>query len=284
MEKRDFLKMCTAMAAPAVLLTACDSEQAAATAETSFERMNRTRTIRASYASYAPAMVVDPNTGQKSGIFFDLMNLIGQQLDMKIEWGEEVGFGEIAQGLKSRRYDICAANVWPTAARATRGNFTMPSYFSAACAYVRSDETKIKSYDDINQSHIRIAVEDGDGILDIARGAFPNAKIVALPQGATQQRLMNVANGKADVTFDDAYYAQLFIDANPGAVKRLSAEPLQVFANTMMFDNDDWRTKVVFDTALSSLHNTGAIERLVEKHTGRTDTFLLLAKPYEQRN
>ncbi|MCB1538143.1 MAG: amino acid ABC transporter substrate-binding protein [Alphaproteobacteria bacterium] len=287
MDKRAFLQLCAmgTLAAPVSALMACAPKTARddTAQETGFERMIRTRTIRASYAPYAPAMMVDPNTKAMSGIFYEIMNLVGQYLGFKVEWTGEIGWGEIADGLKAGKYDVCAANVWPTAARATRGNFSMPAYFSAAFAFVRRNETRIASYADINDPRVRIAVQDGDGIADIARASFPRAQIVAFPQMVdTKQRLRDVAAGKADVTFDDAHYAQLFIDANPGLVKRLATpKPLQVFANTMMFDSDDWRTKLMLDTAMSELHNSGAIERLIEKYTGRLDTFLPLARPYD---
>jgi ABC-type amino acid transport substrate-binding protein len=106
----------------------------------------------------------------------------------------------------------------------------------------------------LNRASVRIAVQDDDGVTDIAKSMFPKATLVSFPQMVdTKQRLIDVANGKADVTFDDAYYAQLFLDAHPGQLKRLPlAEPLQVFANTFMFDNDDWRMKVLLDTAITN--------------------------------
>lgn len=251
--------------------------------ETSFERIQRTQTIRVSYAPYAPNVMVDPNTRQMSGIFYDIVNLIGQYLGLRIEWAEEVGWGEIAQGFKSGKHDLCGANVWPTGPRALQGNFSTPCYFSAAYAFVRKNETRFKSYDDLNHPDVRIAVQDDDGITDIAKSLFPRATLVSFPQMVdTKQRLIDVANGKADVTFDDAYYAQLFLDQNPGQLKRLPvANPLQVFANTLMFDNDDWRMKVLLDTAINELQNAGTMTRLVEKYTGRKDAFLPVTKPYD---
>lgn len=289
MDKRNFLQMCAlgAAVAPISALVACKPEAATTQvgSETSFERVVRTRTIRASYATYAPAFMIDPNTQKKTGIFFDMMNMVGDRLGYKVEWMSEVGWGEIAEGFKTGRYDVCAANVWPTAPRAVQGNFSMPSYYSAAIAFIRKDERRIRNFDDINQSGIRIIAQDGDGITDIARAHFPRAKLLLLPQSVdTKQRLMDVAAGKADVTFDDSYYGQLYLDKNPGLLRRLEAsKPLQVFPNTMMFDNDDWRMKLLLDTAMSELHNSGMVDRLVQKYTGANDTFLPLAKPYEAR-
>ena len=43
------------------------------------------------------------------------MNAIGKTLDLKIEWTEEVGWGNIGEGLKAGRYDMACVSMWPDA-------------------------------------------------------------------------------------------------------------------------------------------------------------------------
>lgn len=292
MNKREFLRLLGAGAiagtAGSLITRGPDSgnneaDKSNKAALTSFERILESNTIRVSYASYAPNVMVDPNTGKMSGIYYELVGQMGDYLGLNIEWTEEVGWGEIAQGFKTGRADLCCANVWPTGPRAMQGNFSQPSYFSAVFAYVRNQEKRFQTYSDLNDPSVRIAVQDDDGITDIAKNLFPKAQMVSFPQMVdTKQRLIDVAYGKADVTFDDSYFAQIFMEKNPGQIKRLPVDqPLQVYANTFMFDNDDWRMKLLMDVALQEMHNSGTVTGLIQKYTGRTDSFLPVAKPYE---
>jgi hypothetical protein len=124
MDKRDFLKMMGAGAVAGVAggwvarqgytspgLAPHIPDIRAARKETSFERIQRTQTIRVSYAPYAPNVMVDPNTRQMSGIFYDIVNLIGQYLGMKIQWTEEVGWVKSPRDL-SRENMTCAGRMY----------------------------------------------------------------------------------------------------------------------------------------------------------------------------
>ena len=61
--------------------------------------------MRCGYVSNPPSCIVDPNTGQLGGIFVDSIEAIGEELGIRIEWTEEVGFGSMIEGLVTGRYD-----------------------------------------------------------------------------------------------------------------------------------------------------------------------------------
>src|SRR5687768_13014071 len=73
--------------------------------ESVFAKILNTRTIRCSYLIYSPYFRKDPNTGRLSGIFHDVMEEIGKNAGLKIEWVEQVGYENIFPGLKAGRYD-----------------------------------------------------------------------------------------------------------------------------------------------------------------------------------
>src|ERR1039457_457737 len=101
-------------------------------------------TIRAAYAVGAPLFMIDPNTGQKSGIFYDITNTAATHLGLKVEWTEEVGYGQMIQGLNDHRYDIVGSGVWINADRGKSADFTIPVYYDAVYAYARTGDTRIK--------------------------------------------------------------------------------------------------------------------------------------------
>jgi ABC-type amino acid transport substrate-binding protein len=47
-------------------------------------------------------------------------------LNLKVEWTEEVGFGQMIEGLSARRYDIVGSGIWQNAARSEQADFSLP--------------------------------------------------------------------------------------------------------------------------------------------------------------
>ena len=63
--------------------------------ETAYDRVMRTRTLRCGYVLYAPAVMKSLNTGAFSGIVYEITELMGKRLGLKVEWAEEVSFGSM---------------------------------------------------------------------------------------------------------------------------------------------------------------------------------------------
>lgn len=252
--------------------------------ESSFERVMRTKTLRCGYASYTPIIKIDPNTRELSGLFYDITNLIGEQAGLKVEWAEEVGYGVIPQSLKAHRIDMFGGSVFPNVPRAQVSNFSTAAFFSTNWAYVRPNDTRFDNDLSVaNQPNIKIAAADGDYIDAIAQADFPLAGRYVISELAdSSEHLLAVVNGKADLTFMETNFANQFLRENPGSLKRIKmSKPLRVTGHTLMFDNDDWRMKLMLDTAFTELQDANVISKLVEKHTGRPDTYLPPALPYQ---
>lgn len=285
MEKRDFIKLLSigAVAAPVAAVTARLNTPVhqSSDRENSFDRISRTKTIRCAYAAYDPSIRIDAGTKKLSGIFYELTNLIGEYLGFKTEWTEEVGYGVITEGFKTGRYDIFGGAVWPTSDRSRQANFSNPTYYSPVGAYVRKG-SHITSLADINHNSVTVVTKDGDISDSIARASFPQARRLGIMQMEDKsQELINVIYGKADVAFAEPYVAAQFLRQHPGALVNIAAQnPVRVFGNVLMFNNDDWRVKTMVDTALNEIQNTGLIQQLIEKYTGVKGTFLGLAPSY----
>jgi len=95
-----------------------------------YERVLRTGKIRCSYASYPPYCIKDPNSGELSGIFVDVLEKIGNKLELDIEWVEEVGWGTIFEGLESGRHDMFGTGLWQNSSRGKRGYFSKPIFYN----------------------------------------------------------------------------------------------------------------------------------------------------------
>ena len=78
--------------------------------ESTYDRVMRTGTLRCGYINYPPHFQIDPATGQKSGISYDIANEMGRLLNLKIEWVEEVGWATTVETIKSGRIEIGRAS------------------------------------------------------------------------------------------------------------------------------------------------------------------------------
>lgn len=251
-------------------------------AETAYDRILRTGTLRCAYALYPPDLIKDPNTGALSGIFYDVMEEVGRRLNLKIDWTEEVGYGVIAEGFATNRYDAFCSAVWPTAERSRAAAFTVPLFYSPVDVFVRADDHRFDNkLDALNDPSISFSGRDGDISATIAAATFPQAKIVSIPQlSDTAQTLDDVVHHKADATINEPGLLYQYLEKNPGTMRILTEDkPIRVSPNGMMIKQDAYQLKAMLDTTLTEMLNSGAIDKILQQYQ-KQPIFLPVALPY----
>ena len=275
-------KFLTALALMLLIPMAASAQD---TKESVSDRVIRTQTLRCGYAIYDPSFMKDANTGAMSGMFYDLTEELGKRLGLKVEWAEETGYGTIAEGFRSNKYDAFCGAVWPTPDRVKGGMFTIPIFYNIVGVLVRKDDTRFDSdYMKLNSPEYTVAVRDGDITHSIAKSRFPNAKQVAIPDlSLTEQQLMEVSLGKADATFNDPYMMYRYNQANPDKqLKDVAAgKPLKYFPVTYMLPPADAQLKQMFDVALGELIAEGIVDDIIKKYEKEGSINLRVAKPYQ---
>lgn len=175
--------------------------------ESVFDRILRTGVIRCGYYVFPPIVYRDINTGKLSGLTVDTMNYIAERASLKVEWTEEVTFGNWVPALQAKRFDVVCTPMWPELPMARAASFSDPMFFSGLYPVVRADEDRFKKnegIDRINQPDVTIASQEGNITSILAKSAFPNAKHYMLsPDADTSQLVISVANKKADVQISD---------------------------------------------------------------------------------
>ena len=252
--------------------------------ETTYERVIRTGEIRCAYAVYEPPLIKDPSTGKLSGIFYDVMTEVGKRLNLKINWVEEVGYGTIAEGFATDRYDAFCNTVWPTPERSRAASFTMPLYYSPVDVLVRADEHRFDSdLSKLNDSSVTLAVKDGDVSASFAAQIFPKAKTVSIPDMAdTSQLLEDVVHNKADATINSPELLYQFLDKNPGTMRNLMPDhPVNAAPNRIMIKPDQYQFKAMLDVTLEGLLNSGFIDATLQKYQSYHPIYLKDALPYQ---
>lgn len=256
--------------------------------ETTFERVMRTRVLRCGYLPYPPEVIKDPNTGKLSGYVVDITEEIGRQLNLKIEWTTELGFGfqNVPGDFKTGRYDAVCSGFVETAAHASAALFSIPIDYSPVYAYVRADDTRFdKSLDGVNTPAIKIAVIDGEAGQAIAKEVFPLASTLSLPEmSSISMSLESVATGKADMVISVIATAKGYMEHNPGKLKVIRTHPIKSWIQPVMaFPHGEHDFKYVVDATIRALHENGFIERTFRKYDPKLESYLMLAKPYEMQ-
>lgn len=253
--------------------------------ETTFERVMRTNTLRCGYIIYPPELSKDPNTGKLSGIVYDVFEEIGKKANLKIEWTEEAPIANAFDGLYAERYDAVCASYFENAPRARRVIFSNPLNYTATYAYAKSGDMRFNDdFNLINEPDVTISVIDGEISAFIAKEKFPNATVHALPHTVSNpsDALVDLSNGKADITFSGQATAQLFMNNNPNKIRLVSEKPIQAYAQSLAsFHPNDYQLKFFIDSSLRSLQASGFVESTLKKYDPYQTTFIPLATPYK---
>lgn len=289
MNKRDFIKTLgtAAVAAPIAAITARQTGPTVMVKsgdEDISERVLREGVIRAAYVVYPPFFTKDVNTGKLGGFTFEIAEQMAKTLGLKIEWVEEVFWGNSLEGLNTNRYDIVGTQVWPNGPRLRQADFCMPLFFSAVGAYARpEDAARFSDLNRINSNDVVICTVDGEISDILSRTRFSNAKTLSLPQNTSiDMPMMNVMHKKADIVFNETAIVNDFLAKNPGALVSIApAKPVQVYPNGFPIKRRQFAWRSMIDGAFSEMANSGSVEDLLTKYETHKGDFYRVAAPYQ---
>ena len=270
--------------AGARLSPAPQTQVAAHSDQPAFDRVMKTGTIRCGYAMWPPAAIYkDPATGELSGAFVEIMNEAASNMNLKVEWVEETGWGSFIEGLETNRFDVFCAPLWRNAERGLRVGYTVPLAYSALHFYTRADDTRFDDdLDVLNDGQYKLSVMDGEMSHIVARKFFPAAQQVSIPQmGDVSQLFLNVSTGKADGVFSETSLAKDFSDKNPGQIRQVTKEPYNVYPDSFGVRLGEVKLQQALDSALLEILNQGEMDRIIGRFDPDRSIFMPVARPYE---
>ncbi len=253
--------------------------------ETTYDKIMKAGKIRVGYVSVPPACIVDPASGNISGITVDILRKIAKDTGLGIEFTEEVGWGTMIQGLDAGRYDIVGSTSWANPVRGKLTALSKPIFYSGIGIWVRSDDNRFKegnSWASVNVPEARLGVMDGSTGEVIASTQFPNSKHVTYTDltGEPQLFLELIAN-KVDVVFAEPVQGLDFLKNNPGKIKNIAANsPIRIFANVYLMPKDEFQFKGMIDVALEGLQNSGFVDQILKKYEPGPNVYYRVARPY----
>jgi ABC-type amino acid transport substrate-binding protein len=239
--------------------------------------------VRAGYYAGAPYFIKDAKGGNISGIFAEVFEEACGNLGLKVEWTEEVGFGQMIEGLETGRYDVVASGIWINASRARGADFSTPILYDAVCVFAREGDRRFDSnLAALNDPAVKISTIDGEMASLVAKTDFPKAQVVSLPQSTDfTQMILNVVNNKADVTILGVGPAAKFQAANPGAIRNITPDrPVRVFPTAVMVKRGEYEFKRMLDLSLTEMINNGRVEAIIRKYEEHPGSHYRVAPGY----
>ncbi|MGH7808352.1 MAG: hypothetical protein ACRENT_09705 [Thermodesulfobacteriota bacterium] len=96
--------------------------------------------------------------------------------------------------------------------------------------------------------------------------------------------MLDVAGGKATLTFVEPAIAPDFLDKNPDSVRGVSGvPPIRVFPNVLMVAKGETKLVSFFNTAINELANTGFIDETINQYEKSPGLFLRRSLPYRHK-
>lgn len=235
--------------------------------ESTYDRVMRTKTLRCGYATWYPNLIIDPNTGQKSGSSFDVMNKIGEILNLKVEWAQEAGFGTAEQDLLNGRYDALCADVCFEAKRTKFAYFSRPFIQSSNYMIGRANDQRFDGdRSAANSSDIKAGVLRNTILEHLANRLVPKAAQVDISElGADTDVMLALATKKIDVSFNNLISVDRYNAKNPGSVKAIG-NPVSTCYSGFMLPHGDQKLKYMIDGAINEMIAEGSIAPIYKKY------------------
>lgn len=252
----------------------------------SFERVVEKNTLRCGYVNYYPFFRKDPNTGNFEGIFYEITEAVGKELQIEIEWVEETAFETMYLALNQGRFDAVCSGLWDLPQHSKWGSFSDPMFFSVIYPYTRAGDTRFDGdIQKANTPDYKIATIDGEMAAIIAHDDLPKAKTISSPNLTEVSKvLLDVTSKKADLTFVEIAVAKEYLKHNPDSLRRVQdVPPTRAFANMIMVPKGDYKLLEMINTAQRALVLKDKVNTIIDKYEPYPNSFLRLNPPYLQK-
>lgn len=198
----------------------------------------------------------NPRTQQLVGIDIDLSAALAQDLKVKLQYVES-SFPDLIENLTTDRCDIAMHAVAVLPARAEKLKFSQP-YLQSDIYGITTRSSHIKSFTDIDQPGVQVAVQAGTFMEPVMRAALKHATLAVIKPPQTREQELEA--GRVDVFMTDYPYSRRLLDNADWA--RLVAPRQQFhmlpYAYPVKPGDDAWLARV--DAFVAAIKRDGRLE------------------------
>lgn len=232
--------------------------------ESAVDRIIASKTLRVCiWPDYFGISYRDPKTRQLSGIDIDMAKSLGRSLGVDVQFVDS-SFAHLIADVTGDRCDIAMFAIGITPQRQEKLRFTQPHLASDIYAITTQSNRRIKSWPDIDQPGVIVAVAKGTLHEPVMKEKLKAAtlKVLDTPHAREQE----VESGRADVFMTDFPYSQRMLRTTDWArlVKPEHTYHITPYAWAMRPGDDRWYARVA--AFLAEVRRNGELKAAAERH------------------
>ncbi len=263
------------LASLVLLLGACAPKSAEqpgtpAVAGDTFERVQKSGTLRVGYFTFEPATMLDPGSQTPRGLFVDMIEDIAREMKWKVEY-VQVDLKNFAAGLNAGQFDLSIGATFSSPSRAGGVSFTTPLFYMGYTGVTTSANAgRFKTWESVDQPGVRVAVKQGSAIADYVRGHFKKAEVVSLEAPGLNAPLAAVP-AQADIGLMNQLTVFSYLRDNKGAggatlTEVLADDPKEFTGICWAVRADDLRWLAFINTCLKHEVDTGRFDEYAARY------------------
>jgi ABC-type amino acid transport substrate-binding protein len=205
----------------------------------------------------------NPKTQQLSGIDIDMAQILARDLRVKLRFVDS-SFARLIDDVTQDRCDIAMFAIGITPQRAEILRFSRPHLVSDIYAITSKSNRLIKTWHDIDQPGVVVAVAKGTLHEPIMRDTLKRASL--LVTATTQGREQEVESGRADVFMTDFPFSRRMLETTDWArlVAPTTTYHLTRYAYAMQRGDDVWHARI--ERFLSESKRNGQLLAAIKRH------------------
>jgi cyclohexadienyl dehydratase len=233
-------------------------------AESRLERIRSERFLSVCvWPDYYGISYRNPKTLQLSGIDADMALEFGKDLGVAVQFVDS-SFATLIDDVSQGRCDIAMFAIGITPPRQMKLRFSQPHLASDIYAITSKGNRRIKTWSDIDQSGVVVAVAKGTLHEPVMQQNLRAAQLLVLDTPFAREQ--EVQSGRADVFITDYPYSQRFL-ANADWARRLAppaAYHLTSYAYAMKPGDEAWHARV--DQFVAEIRHDGRLLDSARRH------------------
>ena len=232
--------------------------------ESRLDRITASHTVRVCiWPDYYGISLRDPRTQQLSGIDIDLAQELGRDLGASVQVVDS-SFARLVPDVLEERCDVAmfAIGIIPQRQQVLR--FTQPYLASDVMAITTRSNRKIRSWGDIDQPGIVVAVAKGTLHEPLMRARLKHAQLIA-PE-TPHAREQEVQSGRADVFMTDFPYSRRMLETTDWARLVAPVSTYQITSYAWAIKPGDDALHERLEAFLQTIKRDGRLLAAARKH------------------
>lgn len=204
-----------------------------------------------------------PRTQQLVGIDADLAAEFGRDLKVAVQTVDS-SFATLVDDLRSDRCDVAMFAVGMLPQRMAQLRFSRPYLRSDIYAVTTRSNRAVRSWADIDQPGVQVAVQAGTFMEPVMAAALKQARLVSIKPPATRERELEA--GRVDVFMTDYPYSRRLLDNADWAMLISPPTPFHVlpYAYAVKPGDDEWLAAV--DQFVARIQGDGRLLAAARRH------------------